>query len=83
MQANSTFFRLFLVFDFSAPIVSLVHFQTMDGPLHIGAPQWPSSDDRTAPLGAGTTGGTNEEKLDKTEHVPGCCGLRNFAVSAC
>ena len=48
---------------------------------HLGAKQWLNSGGR--PVRAGTTGGTNEEKLDQTDHVPGCCGHGNFAISAC
>jgi hypothetical protein len=35
------------------------------------------------PFGAGTTGGMDEEKLEKTDYVPGRGGHGNFAVSAC
>jgi hypothetical protein len=34
-------------------------------------------------LRAGTTGGMNEEKLEKADHVPGSSGHGDFTVSAC
>jgi len=45
----------------------------MDEPLHNGALQWQTTTG-IGSIRAGATGGTNEEKLDQTDHVPGSRG---------